>query len=77
MKKAFVTDKCLGDPICFARIKCPSKAIRKSNRRTKIPIWFFKSSEIEKDKCIGCGTCIKFCLHKAIKLVRIEEQIYK
>jgi len=76
MKKAVVTEKCLGDPICFARLKCPSKAIKKSNRRTRMPIWFFKYSEVQPDKCVGCGTCVKNCLHKAIKLIPVEEHLY-
>ena len=76
MKKAVITEKCLGDPICLARLKCPSKAIKKSNRRTKIPIWFFKSSEVDPDKCRGCGICVKTCLHKAIVLVAIEEHVH-
>lgn len=73
MNKAVVTEKCLGDPICLARLKCPSKAIKKSNRRTRMPIWFFKYSEVEQDKCVGCGNCVKYCLHKAIKLVPVEK----
>jgi len=75
VKKAFVTEKCLGDPICFARLKCPSGALKKSKRRTKIPIWFFKYSEVDQDKCVGCGSCVKNCLHKAIKLVQVEDRI--
>jgi len=76
MKKAVVTEKCLGDPICFARLKCPSKAIKKSKRRTRMPIWFFKYSEVEQDKCVGCGNCVEVCLHKAIKLVPVEEHLF-
>ena len=75
MKKAYITENCLGDPICFARLNCPSKAIKKSTIRTKIPIWFFRRSEVEIDKCRGCGKCVRHCLHKAIKLVETEVHI--
>ena len=73
MKKAIVTERCLGDPVCLARLRCSSKAIRKSNRRTRAPIWFFKYSEVDPLKCAGCGSCLRACLHKAIILVPIEE----
>ena len=75
MKRAIVTQRCLGDPICLARLRCPSKAIRKSNRRTRVPIWFFKYSEVDPLKCVGCGNCVRTCLHKAIILVPVEERI--
>jgi len=75
MKRAIVTEKCLGDPICLARLRCPSKAIGKSNRRTRVPIWFFKYSEVDPLKCVGCGNCVRACLHKAIVLVPVEENI--
>jgi Pyruvate/2-oxoacid:ferredoxin oxidoreductase delta subunit len=76
MKKAVVTERCLGDPICFARLRCPSKAIKKSNRRTRMPIWFFRYSEVDRDRCVGCGNCVKVCLHKAISLVAVEEYVH-
>jgi ferredoxin len=75
MKRAIITERCLGDPICFARVRCPAKAIRKSNRRTRVPIWFFKYSEVDPLKCAGCGNCLRACLHKAIILVPVEEHI--
>ena len=66
LKRAVVTEKCLGDPICFARLRCPSKAIKKSNRRTRMPIWCFKYSEVEQDKCVGCGNCSSQCQFGAL-----------
>jgi len=75
MKRAVVTDRCLGDPICLARLRCPSKAIGKSKRRTRVPIWFFKYSEVDPLRCVGCGNCVRACLHKAIVLVPVEEDI--
>ena len=76
MKRAMVTERCLGDPVCLARLRCPSKAISKSDRRTRAPIWFLKYSQVDPFKCVGCGTCVKTCLHKAIVLVPVEEHIH-
>ena len=77
MKKAIITEKCLGDPICLARLRCPAKAIRKTERRTRMPIWFFRYSEVDHKKCLGCGRCVKVCLHKAIKLVQIDQPVHR
>ena len=72
MKKAIITKKCFGDPICMARLRCPNNAIHKSKRRTKVPIWFFTYSEIIHDKCAGCGKCVTTCFHKAVEIIEIN-----
>lgn len=72
MKKAIITEKCFGDPICMARLRCPNNAIQKTKRRTKVPVWFFTYSEVINDKCTGCGKCANSCFHSAVKLIDIN-----
>ena len=70
MKKAYITEKCLGDPICLARLRCSVKAIKKSEQRTKIPLWFFTRSIVNQEICIGCGKCVKMCPHTVLSYVK-------
>ena len=36
--------------------------------------WRQISPEVDKDKCAGCGTCVKYCPEAAIELVKSDKQ---
>ncbi|WAM34629.1 4Fe-4S binding protein [Caldicellulosiruptor morganii] len=65
MKKA-VLDKNLCDrsPFCPASRSCRFDAIKR-----KVYGFFDVEIEIDKEKCTGCGVCVRYCPQGAIELV--------
>ena len=64
-KKAVINKKlCDHSPFCPAKRACVIGAI------TQQKSWFFKAEvpEIDQGKCVGCGRCVDFCPHRAIKM---------
>ncbi len=41
----------------------------KPNCNNKTGSWRSQKPVIDKEKCIGCGTCARFCPDEAIKIV--------
>lgn len=67
-KKAFITaDMCDGSPMCPAKRVCPQKAITQKGGL------FFGGgiSNVNEDKCTGCGICLRYCPMGAISLKNI------
>jgi len=64
-KKAVINEKlCDHSPFCAAKRVCGLGAI---TQKTK---WLFKADVplIDRDKCVGCGKCVDYCPHRAIKM---------
>lgn len=55
-----VQNKCDKSPFCPVKRVCPVNAVTKQG--------FFGSVEIDSTKCIGCGKCIQYCPHGAVKM---------
>jgi pyruvate ferredoxin oxidoreductase delta subunit len=36
--------------------------------------WRYAAPVVDKEKCIGCGTCVKFCPEACIELINNEKQ---
>jgi pyruvate ferredoxin oxidoreductase delta subunit len=47
-----------------------SKAPKTGDWRYEIPV-------VDKNKCIGCGTCVKFCPEACIELVKSQKSKVK
>ena len=39
--------------------------------------WKYMKPEVDEKKCIGCGTCVKFCPEAVIELQKKEKEIEK
>ena len=64
-KKAVLNkSQCDHSPLCPAKRVCGLGAI---TQKTK---WLIIADypEINQDKCVGCGRCVDFCPHRAIKM---------
>lgn len=64
-KKAVINaNVCDSSPLCPAKRVCPAGAITQKRK------WIIlaETPEIDVDKCTGCGTCVSFCPHRAIKM---------
>ena len=45
---------------------------KKSNKEKKI----LETLEVEEDKRIGCGKCVQYCPHNAVRMKKREKQIF-
>lgn len=62
MKKAVLNEsRCDKSPFCGAKHACPAGAIKFVRQGI-----FSGKIEIDKEKCIGCSKCVKYCPHNAI-----------
>ncbi|MCK5764307.1 MAG: 4Fe-4S binding protein [Clostridiales bacterium] len=70
MKKTAKIDpnKCDRSPFCPPRRVCSIKAISQKRKflKAEVPV-------ITVDLCTGCGECVKYCPHGAIKIVKMKK----
>lgn len=68
---AYVDPKmCDGAPTCPSKRVCPTKAISQSGAKGLMGLLFGGGiSKVDEAKCTGCGLCVKYCPHAAIKMV--------
>jgi len=55
---------CDRSPFCPVKRICPQKALKRNG--------FFGHLEIDEEKCTGCGTCIQYCPHGAVKMKKAK-----
>mgnify|MGYP001187794574 CR=1 FL=1 len=64
-KKAVINiKKCDQSPFCPVKRVCPAGAVTQNKKG------FFRADapKIDKDKCTGCGICLKVCTMGAVKI---------
>ena len=51
-------------------------AIIKHNikKAPKTGAWRYMKPEVDRDKCIGCGTCVAFCPDACIEMKKYKDQ---
>ncbi|MCY6369078.1 4Fe-4S binding protein [Clostridium ganghwense] len=65
MKKAYIdSNKCDRSPFCPVKRVCPVEAVyqEKKGLFSKGP------ATVDKDKCVGCGKCLKACPRGAVTM---------
>ncbi len=62
LKAVIDPEMCDGAPTCIVKRVCPKKAVFQKGI-------FGGVAEVNEEKCIGCGLCIKYCPHKAVLMV--------
>lgn len=65
-KAKLYPERCDGNPWCPSMRACPTGAIKV--KESKGFIIKKVTLELEEDKCTGCGKCVKYCAHGAIKI---------
>jgi len=64
MKKAIIDQSiCDKSPVCIAQRVCPVGAITLITEGASV-----SKIDINKDKCIGCAKCVRYCPHNAINM---------
>jgi Fe-S-cluster-containing hydrogenase component 2 len=63
---AVIPQRCPQDHPCPCVQVCPVDAVSQEG---------FNAPRIDKDKCIECGECVRFCPYQAITEISIEEKI--
>lgn len=66
-KARIKTELCDGNPWCPSMRSCPAGAITVKESRG-FAIFKKVTLQVEEDKCTGCGKCVKYCAHKAVKI---------
>ena len=59
MKAVKIEEKCDNASYCGAKRSCPAGAVIYDQREGII---------IDKDRCIGCGICVRACPRKALMI---------
>lgn len=67
-KATIVTAKCDGNPWCPSLKSCSAGAIKVKESRG-FSVFKKVTLEVDEDLCTGCGKCVRYCAHKAIKIV--------
>lgn len=70
-KKIAVIDPnmCDGAPTCPSKRMCPAKAISQGGGKGILGFLGGGTSKVDETKCTGCGLCVRYCPHGAIKMV--------
>ncbi|MDN5352198.1 MAG: hypothetical protein PWQ12_1118 [Clostridiales bacterium] len=55
--------RCDRSPFCPVKRVCPVHAVKGS---------MFAAPTIDESLCIGCGKCINYCPHGAVKLISVK-----
>lgn len=67
--KAFIdSNLCDGAPTCAVRRVCPQKAVSQSGGG----IFGGGTAKVDESKCTGCGLCVRYCPHGAVKMVEVS-----
>lgn len=68
--KAFIDGKqCDKSPMCPPKKLCPAKAISQEKGKGILGFLSGGVSTVDESKCTGCGLCVRYCPHGAIKMV--------
>lgn len=67
-KARIKTEMCDGNPWCPSMKSCPAGAII-VKESSGFSLFKRVVLEVDEDKCTGCGKCVSYCAHKAVKIV--------
>jgi len=70
-KAAIDTVRCDKSPFCPVKRVCPQGAISQQKGEKKLLFFNTGNYQVDKSKCTGCGICVSYCPHGAVKMQKI------